>query len=177
MARKEVFVSDISGQEIDEGQVARVVVSDHPALGNRTVELDASAQEVEGWESSQIHLVSIGIQLPGQSGVRRVVMEVSAFDQLFGPNDVAEILQNARSGGAAPSHRRSRGHGARPAASAPKVDYTDPDHFGQLHRGRITDQEAALVREDLTRANKNRAAAGQSEIDPDNPAEKKRYGF
>ena len=82
MARKEVFVSDISGKEIDEGNVARVVVSDHPALGSRTVELDAAVDEVQSWESSQINLVSIGIQLPGQSGVRRVVEPVTIV--LFG---------------------------------------------------------------------------------------------
>lgn len=177
MARREIFVSDVSGREIEEGQVARVVVSDHPALGSRTVELDAAVDEVEGWESSQINLVSIGIQLPGQSGVRRVVMEVAAFDRLFGDQDVSAVLQGARSGGAVAAPRRGRAAASRPAASGPKIDYTHPDHFGQLHRGRVTEEEAALVRDHLDQANKNRAAAGQPEINPEDPAEKKRYSF
>ena len=57
-----------------------------------------------------------------------------------------------------------------------KIDYTDEEHFGQLHRGRVTEEEAALVRSNLDQANRNRTAAGQPPIDPQGAADKKRYG-
>lgn len=176
MARKEIVISDLSGKEIEEDQVARVTVSDHPVLGSRTVELDASVDEVEGLESSRIQLVSVGIQLPGHSATRRVVMEVAAFDAILGGRDPAEVLLQARSSEgrvsrAAPRRRPS------PGGRGDRVDYTDPARFGQLHRGRVTEDEAALVRADLEQANRNRAAAGQRSIDPQSEADKKRYRF
>jgi hypothetical protein len=69
--------------------------------------------------------------------------------------------------------RRSRSAGG----AAAKTDYTDTNHFGQLHRGRVTEEEAALVRSNLAQANKNRAASNQPEIDPKDPKEKSRYGL
>ncbi len=73
--------------------------------------------------------------------------------------------------------RRTRQPRQTRGVSTTKVDYTDADHFGQLHRGRITDKEAALVRDNLELANAHRAAAGQPPIDPNDPKEKRRYGF
>ncbi len=74
-----------------------------------------------------------------------------------------------------PRTRRRRAIGEQTVTT--KIDYTDPDRFGQLHRGRITEKEAALVRENLDAANAHRAAAGQSPIDPNDPKEKQRYGL
>jgi hypothetical protein len=175
VAIREIVVSDITGKEIEEGQVARVTVSDHPVLGNRTVELDAAVEEVQSLESSRIKLVSVGIQLPGQSSVRRVVMEVAAFDEILGGQDPGDVLLRARPGGGASAASRSRTRST-PARSE-KVDYTDESHFGQLHRGRVTEEEAALVRANLDQANRNRASAGQPSIDPEGEADKKRYRF
>jgi hypothetical protein len=47
MAIKEIRISDISGKEIIDGDHVTLTVSDHPALGGRTVELDAEASELE----------------------------------------------------------------------------------------------------------------------------------
>ena len=175
MARREIVVSDLTGKEIDEDRVARVTVSDHPILGSRTIELDAAVDEVEGLESSRIQLVSVGIQLPGHAATRRVVMEVAAFDALFGERGPADVLLQARtSEGRAPRAARRR---EGPARRSDRVEYTDPSRFGQLHRGRVTDEEAALVRADLDQANRNRAAAGQPSIDPEGEADRKRYRF
>ena len=179
--RKEIVLSDLSGREIDSDEVARITVSDHPALGNRTVELDAAVEEVEGLESSKITLVSVGIHLPGQAGTRRVVLEVGAFNRLFGEQDVDQVLRNARPGGASGGSGGSGSSRPRRAARASsggsKVDYRDESRFGLLHRGRVTEEEAAMVRANLVQANRNRVAAGQPEIDPSDPREKKRYGF
>lgn len=171
-------MSDLSGREIGDEEVARITVSDHPALGGRTVELDAAVEEVEGLESSKITLVSVGIQLPGQSGIRRVVLEVGAFNRLFGDEDVDAVLRNARPGGGSGAVSTSRPRRtARTTPSSSRADYRDESRFGLLHRGRVTEEEAAMVRANLVQANRNRVAAGQPEIDPSDPKEKKRYGF
>lgn len=170
------MVSDLSGREIDVDAVARLTVSDHPVLGHRSVELDAAVEEVEGLESSRIQLVSVGVQLPGQTSTRRVVMEVAAFDKLLGGRDPAEVLLEARR--AAPGTAPARPSRARSGSRrAERIDYTATDRFGQLHRGRVTEEEAARVRADLDQANRNRAAAGQPPIDPGSDSDRKRYRF
>lgn len=183
MARREIVVSDLTGNEIPDDRVARLTVSDHPVLGNRTVELDAAVEEVEGLESSRIQLVSVGIALPGHSATRRVVMEVAAFDKLLSGREPSDVLLAARPGDGRSRSGEGRSSAARPARRSTssgqrgRVDYTGRDRFGQLHRGRVTEEEAALVRADLDQANRNRAAAGQPSIDPEGEADKKRYRF
>lgn len=170
----EVIKSDISGREIEPGNAVRIVVSDHPILGSRTVELDAELSDVDKLESNRLNMVSVAVHVPGEV-VRRIILDAAAFDKLF-RGDVAEILLGARNGGAAPAPaRRIRRAGAGAAGRADKIDYTATEHFGQLHRGRVTDEEATLVRDNLEQANQNRAAAGQPAIDVDDPKEAKRY--
>jgi hypothetical protein len=82
------------------------------------------------------------------------------------------FIDKARPAGSGASQRPGRSRSA-----GQKIDYTDERHFGQLHRGRITEDEAAMVRGNLEQANKNRAAAGQPAIDPKDAKEKQRYGF
>jgi hypothetical protein len=74
-----------------------------------------------------------------------------------------------------PSQRPGRVSG--PSSRAEKADYTAADRFGQLHRGRITAEEARLVREQRAQASANRQAQGHPPIDFDDPAERKRYGL
>lgn len=181
MAIKQVTVSDISGKDIEDDSAARIVVSDHPALGSRTVELDVDLSEVEKLQNSKLTMVSVAVYEPGQSTPQRIIMDAAAFDKLF-KGDVNAILQNARSGGAAPPSanrtRRNNAVGVRNrSATAKKVDYTTPEHFGQLHRGRVTEEEAALVRDNIAQANKNRVVLGQVAIDVHDEKEKRRYGL
>jgi hypothetical protein len=180
LAVRQVVVSDISGKDIEDGQGAVLVVSDHPALGGRTVELDADISEVEKLESSKLTMVSVEVRF-SDGARKRIILDAANFDKLFGKGtDVAEILQSARRGGApeAAPRRRGRPAATRATTSKPgKIDYTDEDHFGQLHRGRVTEAEAALVRDNLDQANRNRSLAGQPPIDPEGAADKKRYGL
>ena len=180
MAVKQVFVSDISGKEIEEGSSARIVVSDHPVLGARTVELDADVSEVEKLESSKLTMVSVAIYMPGESSPQRVILDAGAFDKLFKGN-VEEVLLGARTGGMAePQRRRGRPAGTRSTSSTTrpgKTDYSSLEHAGQPHRGRVTEAEAETVRNNLDEINARLAAEGQRIIDPADADMKRKYGF
>ncbi len=179
MARQhvEIITSDISGRELSSESAAVVIVSDHPVLAGRTVELDADISEVEKLESSKLTMVSVALSIPGEP-LRRIILDAAAFDRLFKGN-VEEVLLQARAAGSQSTSERRHGRQGAPGSSArtQSVDYTDNARFGQLHRGRVTEEEAALVRNDLVQANKNRAAAGQPPIDANDEREKKRYGL
>jgi hypothetical protein len=179
MGIRQVVVSDISGAEVADEQHARVVVTDHPKLsGGRSVELDISLDEAEKFQTSTIELVNVTVHEPNKPP-RRVVLEASTFNGLFKGVDMDQLVGNARSV-AQESSRASGPRRARSTSSAAKgerVDYTSPEKFGQLHRGRVTEEEASLVRDNLQQANANREKAGQAPIDPNDEREKKRYGF
>lgn len=178
MGIRQVVVSDISNAEILDDAHARVVVTDHPRLNNNTpIELDVTAEEAARFQTATIELVNLTIREPDRAP-RRVVMEASTFRSLFEGVDLDDLVERGR-----PVARlNSRGEELAPrraasASRAEKIDYLAANRFGQLHRGRVTEDEARLVREDLAQANANRTAAGQPEIDPSDPREKKRYGF
>ncbi len=173
MAIKNIIASDISGDDLTEDTHARIVISDHPSLGG-AVELDVSVAEAAMFNESKVELVSLAIYEPNKAP-RRVVLDVAAFNEAFNGVDVDSILKGARKAETeAPKRTRRSGTGT---ASSPKVDYLSKDKFGVLHRGKVTDEEAALVRANLEQANKNREAAGQPAIDPNDAKEAKRYGF
>jgi hypothetical protein len=181
MSVKTITVSDLSGKDIPEGEEATLTVSDHPSLGGRTVELDIEASEASAFEASKLSLVSIAVNVPGEP-TKRVILDAAAFDKIFPKGKVEEILLNARQGGApvAPTRRRGRpaASSGRPATSkGEKVDYASPEHYGQLHRGRTTEAEAALVRDNRDQASKNREAQGHPPINWVDAKEQARYGL
>jgi hypothetical protein len=64
--------------------------------------------------------------------------------------------------------------------SAPKakgVDYKQLENAGLIHRGRITDEEKAIVQANFEQANSNRRREGQPEIDLSNPKDVAKYGL
>ena len=68
--------------------------------------------------------------------------------------------------------RRSRGRGVE---RHPRVDYTSPEHAGEPHRGRITDEEKQYIRENLGSVNVCLREQGMREIDPSDPQMAERY--
>lgn len=75
---------------------------------------------------------------------------------------------------------RRSGMASRPTRRQPTavaVNYRDLDNIGLEHRGKVTADEARLVRENLDRANANRAREGQGPIDVTDPKMVKRYGL
>jgi hypothetical protein len=179
VAIKQLTVSDLSGREIPEGQAGKVVVQSHPDIA-RPVVLDVAADELERFQPSKIEFVNLVVY--GPDGSRwPVAMELKQFTGLFGDGaDVAAVLAAARPSDE-PAPARAPARRARAAAPkgerAERVDYTAPDRFGQLHRGRVTYDEAFAVRNDQAQASRNRERQTGSPIDWDDPKERKRYGL
>ena len=73
--------------------------------------------------------------------------------------------------------RRGRPRTEGAAATGDKIDYTDDDHFGQLHRGRLNDAEIQRVKDDPERASRNREAQGHPPIDFNDDKEQSRYNL
>lgn len=180
MAIKQLTISDLSGREIPDGQVGKVIVQSHPAIGQAVV-LDVSADELDKLQPTKIDIVNLVVY--GPDGARwPVAMELKQFTSLFAAGvDVDELLANARLsdepkpvGGSA---KKARAASKAAIGRGDRVDYTAPDKFGHVHRGRVTEEEAALVRDNRDQADRNREAQTGMPIDWNDPREKKRYGF
>lgn len=180
MAVKQVVVSDISGDEIDDDDHARVIVQ-HPDIAG-PVELDVSMAEAAKLTETTLRLVSMTVLEPNKPP-RTVQMETKVLDRLFGEVDFDRVLEGARRADLAsvpPSQRPGRTSSTQSSSSAArgeKIDYTASDRFGQLHRGRVTEEEARLVRENRDQASANRQSQGHGPIDFGDPAEIKRYSL
>lgn len=179
MAVKQVVVSDISGVELADDDHARVIVQ-HPDMQG-PLELDVSAAEAAKLTETTLRLVAMTVLEPNRPP-RTVQMETKVLDRLFGDVDFDRVLEGARRADLAsvpPSQRPGRA-ASTTTASAPraeKIDYTAPDRFGQLHRGRVTEEEARLVRDHRDQASANRESQGHPPIDFGDPAEVKRYSL
>jgi hypothetical protein len=118
---------------------------------------------------------SIEVIQPGERSGQRALLSVDRFNKLAASGDMNSILINAvaeqkpqrptRQG------RRSRAARAGQVAGKGKVDW------GLPHRGRISPEEAAYVREHLDEVQQLRAARGVPLIDPADPRTKERYGL
>lgn len=173
MALKQVIVSDISGEELAEAEHARVVVTDYPNLAGAAVELDVSVAEAGKLQTSKIDIVTLDVYEPNKPK-RSVVLNASALSELFEGVNMDDVVAGARR--VEPTTFSQRRRTVRSsAARGEKIDYTAPDHFGQLHRGRVTSEEAELVRKNREQASANRQAQGHPPIDFDDAREKARY--
>jgi len=178
VATRQVIVSDISQQEVPEDQHVRAVV-EHPDF-NFPLEIDVSAEEAERFQETPLRLVHVTVHAPG-AAPRRVTIETKTLDRLFGSGvDFTKVLESARRADPrTPPSQRARAQATRSAspAAGDKRDYSSPQWAGVEHRGRVTEAEAAWVRDHLDQANENRAREGQAPISRDDPKMIKRYGF
>jgi len=177
MAREEIRVSDLSGQRIEnpDEQLVSIVVTEHPDLEpGKRAQLDAMPGELENLGRWSIAAVGLDVNFPGDEAPRRHVLTKSNFDKLATgrPMDeviaaaaVVEVVKQRRS-----SHNTTKDGG-------PLINYNDPEYAGLPHKGKIGEQEAAFVRDNLDLVNERRTTAGQPVIDPANPLDVKRYGF
>jgi Lsr2 len=58
-----------------------------------------------------------------------------------------------------------------------RIDYSSPEHAGKPHRGRVTEAEAAYVREHFDEVNARLSSEGLRMLDPSDEKTKQRYGL
>jgi hypothetical protein len=171
VAVKQVRVSDLSGRQATEEQFAKLIVHEHPQYQG-PITLDVLPEELgELPESDQY--VSIEVIQPGERSGQRALLSVDRFNQLASGGDMHSVLMNAVA--EQPPQRmqqpRRRGRGARDGQAKGKVEW------GLPHRGRISPEEAAWVREHLDEVQKLRSERGVPLLDPADPKTKERYGL
>jgi hypothetical protein len=179
VGQKTVRFSDLSGQLImQDDALARIVIHEHPELGDGPVEIEVLADEAKVIEKAALRVAMVDIYLPGEDEPRRVAMDAAAFDKLASERPMAELLIQAPR--ARVSRRASRpASGSAPAASAKagERDYATLEHAGKPHRGKTTEEEKALVREHFEEINDRLAAEGLRTISLDDPEHVERYGL
>ena len=108
MGQKTVRFSDLSGQLITEDDaLARIVVHDHPELGDSPVEIEALTDEARTIEKAALRVAIVELHLPGEEEPRRVVVDAGVFDGLATDTPMPELLISARPARPARAARRT----------------------------------------------------------------------
>jgi hypothetical protein len=172
MGQKTVRFSDLSGQLImHDDALARIVVHEHPELGDVPVEIEALTEEAETIEDAALRVAVIDLYLPDDIEPRRIVMEADAFDKLATQGSMAELLTAAR------PVRRSTKASASGGSRGDRLDYTILEHAGKPHKGKITDTEKQLVHDHLDEINERLTEQGLRTISLTEPEHVERYGL
>jgi hypothetical protein len=120
-------------------------------------------------------LVSIEVIGPGERSGQRALLSVDRFNKLAAGGDMNTVLMNAvaeqQPQRAAQPRRRGRGTRDGQVTAKRKVEW------GLPHRGRISPEKAAWVREHLDEVQQLRSARGMPLLDPADPRTKERYGL
>jgi hypothetical protein len=173
MAVKVVHVSDISGKEAGKESLGQLIIHEHPEYADLPVTLEVLPEEVESLKGST-RFVSVEWIEPGSRRSERMTISLDDFNLLSEAGRMDSAIHDAvvtkvrsrRQAGAA-GRRRSRA----------RVDYATLEHAGEPHRGRITEAEKEIVRNNLDAVNKRLRDSGQREIDPDDQTMRERYGL
>jgi hypothetical protein len=173
VAVKQVRVSDLSGQQAGEEEFAKLIVHEHPRCQG-PITLDVLPEEIgELPESDQY--VSIEVMQPGERSGQRALLSVDRFNKLASSGDMNSILLTAvaeqQPQRIQQPRRRGRGTRDGQAPGRRKVEW------GMPHRGRVSPEEAAYVREHLDEVQRLRSERGVPSLDPADPRTKERYGL
>jgi hypothetical protein len=173
VAVKQVRVSDLSGQQAGEDQFAKLIVHEHPQYPG-PITLDVLPEEIGELPDSEQY-VSIEVVQPGERSGQRALLSVDRFNQLAASGDMNAILMNAAATQQPqrPAQPRRRGRGTRDGQGTAKRKV----EWGLPHRGRISPDEAAYVREHLDEVQQLRAERGVPLLDRADPRTKERYGL
>ena len=178
MAVKQIRVSDLSGRQATEEQFARLIVHEHPQYQG-PITLDVLPEELGELPDSDQY-VSIEVIQPGERNGQRALLSVERFNQLAAGGDMPSILMDAVA--AQQPHRQAQPRRrARPArggqAREGQTRGRGTVEWGLPHRGRISPDEAAWVRDHLDEVQKLRSERGVPLLDPADPKTKERYGL
>ena len=183
MGQKTVRFSDLSGQLITEdGALARIVVHDHPELGDSPVEFEALTDEAKVIEKAALRVAIVELHVPGEDEPRRVVVDAATFDALATDTPMNELLIAARP--ARPARRATRttsgsasSNSASGSSSSGRVNYATLEHAGEPHKGKTTDLEKQLVHAHFDEINDRLVAQGLRTISLADPEHVERYGL
>jgi hypothetical protein len=167
-------VSDLSGKQLDDDQLAKLVIHEHPQYQG-PITLDVLPEEIGELPESDSY-VSIEVIQPGDRTGQKALISLERFNKLA--PDMPTIVMNAVASQAsppAPAPQRRRRGGT--SGQRGKVSYATLEHAGEPHRGRITEAEKELVRKNLDQINTRLREAGLREIDPNDPTMRERYGL
>jgi hypothetical protein len=148
------------------------VIEQHPALTDGPVELEVSQDEVQPIRKGALSVVSLKLYKSDGSAPETVTMEIEAFNRLAGEADMADVIRRAEP--AYPPRKQVR---AASVPTAEKLDYATLEHAGKPHRGKTTDAEKELVRNNLDTINERLARDGMRTISLDDPEMVARYSL
>jgi hypothetical protein len=173
VAVKQVRVSDLSGQQADEEQFAKLIVHEHPQYQG-PITLDVLPEEIGELPESEQY-VSVEVVQPGERSGQRALLSLDRFNKLAASGDMQAILMDAVAAQQPqrPPQPRRRGRKTRDGQGTGKRTV----EWGLPHRGRISPEEAAYVREHLDEVQQLRAERGVPLLDPADPRTKERYGL
>jgi hypothetical protein len=171
VGQKTVSFSDLSGEIItNDDAVARIVVHEHPELGDGPVEIEALLDEARAIEKAALRVAVVDLYLPGDLP-HRVTMDLGSFDEMATDKPMGELLAGAR-----PARRGSRAAAPAPARGD-RTNYADLAHAGKPHKGKVTDAEKQLVQENFEEINARLAREGMRTINLAEPEHVERYGL
>jgi hypothetical protein len=174
LAVKQVRVSDLSGRQADEEQFAKLIVHEHPHYQG-PITLDVLPEEIGELPDSDQY-VSIEVIQPGERSGQRALLSVDRFNRLAAGGDMGSVLMQAvaaQQPQRPQPRRRGRGRGTADGQATGRGKVA----WGLPHRGRVSPQEAAWVREHLDEVQQLRAERGVPLLDPADPKTKQRYGL
>jgi hypothetical protein len=125
-------------------------------------------------------VVQVDYTAPGARSPQRLYVLPDDFNALAGKGDMKAILMeaitavHAERGRAARDGRKTTRAGG---TTRGKVNYASLEHAGEPHRGRITEAEKELVRNNLKAVNERLARDGRRTIDPKDSEMRERYGL
>ena len=95
MGQKTVRFSDLSGELITrDDTLARIVIHEHPELGDSPVEIEALADEAAAIDKAALRVTVVDLYFPGEDEPRRVTMEAAAA-KYFASEMVGRVADRA----------------------------------------------------------------------------------
>jgi hypothetical protein len=165
VGRKMTAYSDLTGTEAPEDQLGKLVVRSHPELSG-SVFIEALPSELAALDRFNMEVVTLEWQPPDGGNAMTFVLSVDNFNKLASNGDMADVLAYAQ------PYR-----GRRSSSGGEDINYATLEHAGRPHRGKVSPDEAAFVRDNLAAVNERLASEGHRLIDPTNKEHKERYGF
>jgi hypothetical protein len=175
MATKVVHISDITGAQADQQSLGTLLVHEHPNYADLPVKLEVLPDEIAALQEKAVPVVQLEWVPPGAKHGERMTIRLEDFNTL----GESEHMGGAILAAIVAKHRAAKGGqgGGGRRRSRARVNYATLEHAGAPHRGRITEAEKEIVRNNLDAVNRRLREAGMREINPNDPTMKERYGL